>query len=277
MTHICVGKLTTIGSDNGLSPRRCPAIIWTSAGILLIGPLGTNFSEILIGIQENTFEHVVCEMVSICLGLNHITLCTVTYHHACNMVMIEAIFCAASLSLCYTATCYGIDEFIGSCWWMGDSKYKNFTLHIQAERTQIQWRQPSLGFCFHEDYNIMAFRICINRFWLVSGKAIILIGFPLLQMYPLPWMSITTQTKDCTASMRSARVAPISPNTLLSPGQTPFKKVFRADTFHLPYKYDIISKPMRQCRPNNWRHSAMRFLHANLMYRILLPYSPSQC
>ena len=41
----------------------------------------------------------------------------------------------------------------------------------------------SLGCCFHEDYNIMAFKICINRFWLVGGKAFILIGFPLLHMY----------------------------------------------------------------------------------------------
>ena len=48
VTHICVGNLTTIGSDNGLSPGRCQAIIWTNAEILLIGPLGTNFSEILI-------------------------------------------------------------------------------------------------------------------------------------------------------------------------------------------------------------------------------------
>ena len=39
-----------IGSDNGLSPGRRQAIIWTNDGILLIGPLGTNFSEIFIEI-----------------------------------------------------------------------------------------------------------------------------------------------------------------------------------------------------------------------------------
>ena len=50
MTHICVSKLTIIGSDNGLSPGRRQAIIWTNAGILLIWPLGTNFSEISIEI-----------------------------------------------------------------------------------------------------------------------------------------------------------------------------------------------------------------------------------
>ena len=70
MTHICVSKPTIIGSDNGLSPGRCRAIIRTSAGILLIGPLGTNFSETLIRIQtfslkENTFETVVWKMTAI--------------------------------------------------------------------------------------------------------------------------------------------------------------------------------------------------------------------
>ena len=46
--HICVNKLTIIGSDNGLAPDRRQAIIWTNAEILLIGPLGTNNSDILI-------------------------------------------------------------------------------------------------------------------------------------------------------------------------------------------------------------------------------------
>ena len=52
--HICVGNLTINGSDNGLSPGRRQAIIWINARILLIGPLGTNFSGFLIEI--NTFS-----------------------------------------------------------------------------------------------------------------------------------------------------------------------------------------------------------------------------
>ena len=39
---------TIINSDNGLSPGRRQAIIWANAGILLIGPLGAKFSELLI-------------------------------------------------------------------------------------------------------------------------------------------------------------------------------------------------------------------------------------
>ena len=75
VTHICVGKLTAIGSDNGLSPGRHQTFIWTNAGILLIGPLGTKLSEILIGIQTFSFKKMHLKMLSakwcpFCLGLN---------------------------------------------------------------------------------------------------------------------------------------------------------------------------------------------------------------
>ena len=64
VTHICVGKLTIIDSDNGLSPGRRQAIIWTIAGIMLIGPLGTHFNEILIGIQTFSFKKMHLKMSS---------------------------------------------------------------------------------------------------------------------------------------------------------------------------------------------------------------------
>ena len=78
MTHICVSKLTIIGPDNGLSPGRHQAIIGINAGILLIRPLGTNFSEILIGIQTFSFKKMYLKMSSakwrpFCLGLNVLT------------------------------------------------------------------------------------------------------------------------------------------------------------------------------------------------------------
>ena len=62
--HICVCKPTIIGSDNGLSPGRRQAIIWTNAGILLIWPLGTNFSEILIEIQTFSLKKICLKMPS---------------------------------------------------------------------------------------------------------------------------------------------------------------------------------------------------------------------
>ena len=75
VTHICVGKLTIIGSDNGLSPGRRQAIIWTNVGILLIWPLGTNFSEILIANETFSFKKMHLKKSSakwcpFCLSLN---------------------------------------------------------------------------------------------------------------------------------------------------------------------------------------------------------------
>ena len=75
VTHICVSDLTIIGSDNGLSPGRHQAIIRTNAGILLIRPLGTNFSEILIEILIFSFKKMRLKVSSgkcrpFCLGLN---------------------------------------------------------------------------------------------------------------------------------------------------------------------------------------------------------------
>ena len=70
VAHICVSKLTIIGSDTGLLPGRRQTIIWTDAAILFIRTLGTIFSEIVsknsyIFIRENAFEYVVCEMLAI--------------------------------------------------------------------------------------------------------------------------------------------------------------------------------------------------------------------
>ena len=51
MAHICVSRPTSISSDNALSPDRRQAIIWTNAGILVIGPLRINLNEISIEIE----------------------------------------------------------------------------------------------------------------------------------------------------------------------------------------------------------------------------------
>ena len=73
--HKCVSSLYITGSDNGLSPGRHQAIIWTNAGILLLGPLGANFSENLIEILTFSFTTMWLKVSSakwwpFCLGLN---------------------------------------------------------------------------------------------------------------------------------------------------------------------------------------------------------------
>ena len=72
--NICVSKPTIIGSDIGLSPGRRQAIIWTSTAIVN-WPLGANFTEILIGIDEFSFRKMHLKMSSgkwqsSCLGLD---------------------------------------------------------------------------------------------------------------------------------------------------------------------------------------------------------------
>ena len=77
VTHICVGKLIIIGSDNGLSPYRRQAIIWINAGLLPIGPLRTYFSENLIKMQQFSLKKMHVKMSAkwclSCLGLNVLT------------------------------------------------------------------------------------------------------------------------------------------------------------------------------------------------------------
>ena len=78
VTLICVSKLIIIGSDNGLSPGRRQANIWTNAGILLIRTLGTNLSEILGEILSFSFWKMHLKMSStklrlFGLGLNELT------------------------------------------------------------------------------------------------------------------------------------------------------------------------------------------------------------
>ena len=75
VTHICIGKLIIIGSDNGLSPDRRQAIIWTNAALLSIGPLRTYFSENLIKMQQFSLKKMHVKMSSAkwrlsCLSLN---------------------------------------------------------------------------------------------------------------------------------------------------------------------------------------------------------------
>ena len=90
VTHICVGKLAIIDSYNGSSPGRRQAIIWTNVGILLIGPLGTNFSEILMENHISSCKKMHSKMSSVicrpfCLGLN-VLICLLSEPYRYKMI-----------------------------------------------------------------------------------------------------------------------------------------------------------------------------------------------
>ena len=81
VTHICVSKLAIIDSDK--------AIIWTNAGILLIGPLGTKLNEISIEIHIFSFKKIHLKLSSgkwrpFCLGLNVLNRSSSSMRQDCN-------------------------------------------------------------------------------------------------------------------------------------------------------------------------------------------------
>ena len=114
VTHICVSKLTIIGSDNGLSPGRRQAIIWTNDGILLIWTIGTNFSEISSEIHAFSFKKMHLKMESakwrpFCHGLNvlmHWILKLPVHQEACHWLCgTNNMYCCSivnSIYLCQT-------------------------------------------------------------------------------------------------------------------------------------------------------------------------------
>ena len=109
VTHICIGELTIVGSNNGLSPGRRQAIIWTNAVILLIGPLGTNFNEILIEIHIFLFKKMHLKMSSgkwgpFCLGLN-VLMKFISKHQVENKsVLVRALVWVSPVQWCLYAS-----------------------------------------------------------------------------------------------------------------------------------------------------------------------------
>ena len=81
MTHICIGLLTIISTSNGLSPGLHQVIFWTNAEKLLIVPLRTNLSEILIkmltlSFKKMPFKNITCEMVAILSWSQYVDIIT---------------------------------------------------------------------------------------------------------------------------------------------------------------------------------------------------------
>ena len=144
VTHICVGKLTIIGSDNGLTPGRRQAIVWTNAGILLIWPLGTNFSEILIAIETFSFKKMHFKLSSgkwrpSCLGLNVLRkLCPSSkVTEFCRIISIVVLF-VVSITFCVMQVWqpYFLKDNCNCLWYQLDINW----LYIQTQLSILSWK-----------------------------------------------------------------------------------------------------------------------------------------
>ena len=114
VTHLCVSNQTIIGPDNGLSPGRRQAIIWTNYESLLIGPLGTNFSEILIQIHTFSFKKMHFKLSSgkwrpFCPGPN--VLKSYILERVCQAVLPLCWYDCNSMQCCHGFTQLGKPGF----------------------------------------------------------------------------------------------------------------------------------------------------------------------
>ena len=182
VTHICVSKQTIIGSYNGLSPGRRQAIIWTNAGILLIGPLGTNFSEFLIQIQTFSFKKIHLKMSSakwgpFCLGLNVLNI-------------LSSMECICSIWATWHMCCYNLalpietSKYTGlQCkWWYGYWMYSviymqscrpgtmKIQTHLKHRRQRereilVPNRQQAITWANDYKFHIHIYLECICSIW----------------------------------------------------------------------------------------------------------------
>ena len=97
----CAYKLTINDSDNGLSPDRRLAIIWTNAGVLFIRTLETNLKDILSEIQTFSFKIMNLKMPSakwrkIYIGLNALLHTILWWRHQMETCSALLAFCAGN-------------------------------------------------------------------------------------------------------------------------------------------------------------------------------------
>ena len=130
---ICVSKLNIIGSDDGLSPTRRQAIIWTNAGILLIRPLRTNFSEIFIEVYTFSFKKMHSKMSSgkwrpFCLGLNVIRQ---------YIQIIHSIHIGDELALLDYQIISRSKLHVNKCWAMCQLTKTEWSIHVSVNYATI--------------------------------------------------------------------------------------------------------------------------------------------
>ena len=97
--HICISKLTIIGSDNGLAPDWQQAIIWTNSRVFLIQSIGTNFNQILSKIHTFSFKKMHLNMSSGKLRLFCLTHKSVCIYIISRHLTLKVLDCYSSTKM----------------------------------------------------------------------------------------------------------------------------------------------------------------------------------
>ena len=108
--HICISNQNIIGSDNGLLPGQRQTIIWTNAGILWIGSLGTNFNEIHTFIFTKIHFKMSCgKWRPFCLGpqcVNSFCLSDTMWWHRSGSTLAQVMACCLMAPSHYLNRCW---------------------------------------------------------------------------------------------------------------------------------------------------------------------------
>ena len=169
VTHICVSKLTTIGSDNGLSPGQRQAIIGTNAGILLIGTLGTNF-EILSEIHTFSFKKMQLKTSSakrrpFCLGLNVLSVRLVT----CIIRYLLFVTWYVSLFDAMMTESKVFYTHLSTYWWSDTLRENQYVLwcHITTDLLLVCTAQTAYTSEFFKDITYLATKVVVLADWFI--------------------------------------------------------------------------------------------------------------
>ena len=107
VTHICVGNLTIIGSDNGFSTGRRKAIIWANDGKLSIGPVGTKRSKLLsvkwrpLCLSRNV---LTCHVTNNIIFLHTSYICCYDFHLQHRLALLACVILNETEALCLLTT-----------------------------------------------------------------------------------------------------------------------------------------------------------------------------
>ena len=156
MIHICVCNLFIIVSVNGLLPGQCQAIIWNNDGILLNGPLGTNFSEILIEIYTFSFKKMHLKILSgicwpFCFGYNML----ITISAADNLVLTQYLLFKNSctptnkMSNCYYYLSHKMHLYTQE---MCSPAWLNYIIHLWT-LIRAKYHKKDIGHLFSCSFN----------------------------------------------------------------------------------------------------------------------------
>ena len=144
MTDICVGKLITIGSDNGLSPGWRQAIIRINAGILSIWSMGTNFSEMLSKLKHFQSRKCIwkCRLGNGCLFVAalmcwNVYLGTFYIFRHCYVIVVDVRY-TEYLNAMYSQQIEAMLQFTACCpnnrWLIISAKWNTFVLVFPRDR-----------------------------------------------------------------------------------------------------------------------------------------------